>query len=481
MLAAWGCLCAWKMHRKRRLVGERVAGEEVYHGTFLNVRVQTVERPQGGSERYEIVEHRNAVAIVALRSTARDDPNVEPLVALVRQLRPAIGAETWEIPAGLVRDEELSQPQRAAERELREETGANGGRWRQLTIEYPSPGFSTEWIAIYLAEDVSVPAGAAPADPNEIATVHWVPLSEAVAMCASGAIVDGKTQLGLTLARDAATLSAREVGGTAAMPLDPTNVPFTREARYRDPADIALEGQEKRTAGADELDTSLSLQDMLLEEFNYANVTAYQAMEDRARLFNNYLVIAGGGAAGIGGVIYQLNQSGLSRLDGPLSAALLFALGLLGVAFFTSLTRLRQTYGGSILAMNTIKEFYIAQFEETMPLAKYAFLWRMKTIRPNESYGSVTFVKTTTVGLIGSLCFGGVAFILAAIAFAGNLTSMSTSLVPLAIGGAFAIVSLLLHIASFRRMTNNTAAIEAARKRLEELRQMLKAQAQPGH
>src|SRR6476661_3138204 len=61
--------------------------QEVFHGDLLAVRVETIASPSG-ARRYEIVEHPDAVAIVALR----DDPaGNEPQVALVRQSRPAIG------------------------------------------------------------------------------------------------------------------------------------------------------------------------------------------------------------------------------------------------------------------------------------------------------------------------------------------------------------------------------------------------------
>ena len=126
-------------------------GQEVFHGDLIAVRVETIPSPTGHAQRYEIVEHPDAVAIVALR----DDPSGgEPQIALVRQSRPALGRETWELPAGLVRADEREEPQRAAERELREETGSTARTWRQLAREYPSPGFSTEAITIFLATEL---------------------------------------------------------------------------------------------------------------------------------------------------------------------------------------------------------------------------------------------------------------------------------------------------------------------------------------
>ena len=170
-------------------------GQEVFHGDLIAVRVETISSPSGQAQRYEIVEHPDAVAIVALR----DDPaGGDPQVALVRQPRPAIGRETWELPAGLVRPEERDEPQRAAERELREETGCVAQTWRQLSREYSSPGFSTEAITIFLATGLAIDASVS-RDPDILA-VEWLPFGQALERVRAGKIEDGKTLLGLTLA-----------------------------------------------------------------------------------------------------------------------------------------------------------------------------------------------------------------------------------------------------------------------------------------
>src|SRR5262249_41173936 len=94
--------------------------QDVFKGQLISVRVETLPEPVGGTTRIEIVEHPDGVAIVALRTdnsaadgSARGSLGA-PMVALVRQPRPAVGRETWELPAGLVDADEQDDPERAA-------------------------------------------------------------------------------------------------------------------------------------------------------------------------------------------------------------------------------------------------------------------------------------------------------------------------------------------------------------------------------
>src|SRR5271166_327303 len=82
------------------------------------------------------------------------------------------------------------------------------------------------------------------------------------------------------------------------MPRDTLGMPAARDAVFR--------AEENHAPNS--LDAGLSLENMLLEEFNYAGVTAYQAMEDRARMFNLYLLLVGILASGLGAV-FQLGSS----------------------------------------------------------------------------------------------------------------------------------------------------------------------------
>ena len=82
---------------------------------------------------------------------------------------------------------------------------------------YTTPGFCNERISIYLATGLS--QHPSHPDSDEFLRIKKIPLDDAIAQCVSGEIQDGKTLVGLLLARQA--LSARDMplmGAGASVP-----------------------------------------------------------------------------------------------------------------------------------------------------------------------------------------------------------------------------------------------------------------------
>ena len=152
----------------------------VYSGELFDVVVETWD----GRER-EIVEHSGSVTIVALDGDGR--------VVLVRQFREAARASLLELPAGIV--DEGEQPLETARRELAEETGLRGGRWRELRRIHPSPGFVREPVTLFLAEGLE--EGERDLDQGE--DVELVRLSARELESALAELEDAKTLVGLLL------------------------------------------------------------------------------------------------------------------------------------------------------------------------------------------------------------------------------------------------------------------------------------------
>ena len=238
------------------------------------------------------------------------------------------------------------------------------------------------------------------------------------------------------------------------MPRDTTNMPHPRSAPFH--------SSESAPGSGDKLDATLKLENMLLEEFNYASLTAYQSMEDRTRMFNLYLLLVGVLASGLG-VVYQLSGS-ISIYSRPLAIALLLIAGIVGVAFFTKLIRLRQAWRESVICMNVIKEFYIQQFRRQMPRVERAFRWRLKSIPAGERFGSTTFVVCSTVALIESVCFAGAAFVIA-----NNVPFLSTGVYPYMSALVIFAIALLLNIVYFRHSLNVHSELAAIEEEAEEI------------
>ena len=159
-----------------------------FEGKICNLRVDTVELPNGRTARREIVEHEPVVAIVPIDG----DGNI----VLVRQYRLATGAVLLEVPAGGI--DKGESPEDAAQRELREEIGMRAGRLEPIAEFYVSPGFLTEYVYAFLATDLS--DSPAEADEDEDIAVVRMPLADAVAMAERGEFRDAKSIAGILIA-----------------------------------------------------------------------------------------------------------------------------------------------------------------------------------------------------------------------------------------------------------------------------------------
>jgi ADP-ribose pyrophosphatase len=162
--------------------GERkLTTRRIYDGRILNLRVDEVETGNGKKAIREVVEHRPAVGVLAL--TENDE------LIMVRQFRYAVGEETLEICAGLA--EEGEGLKEAAEREMQEELGLFPGNLREIGRFYASPGFCTELLVLFLAEDLR--ESKLPQDEDENVRMVKIPCAEIPGLLAGGAVRDAKT------------------------------------------------------------------------------------------------------------------------------------------------------------------------------------------------------------------------------------------------------------------------------------------------
>jgi len=161
--------------------------EPIYSGRVVKLVVHDVELPDGKSSKRELIQHPGAVAIVAL------DPDQN--VLLVRQYRIAADRVLVEIPAGTLNPGE--DPETCAVRELQEETGYRPGQIEKIGGIFVAPGYTTEFIHLYMASDLSESRLAH--DDDEFLEVDRMPLAEALKLIERGDIIDGKSISALLL------------------------------------------------------------------------------------------------------------------------------------------------------------------------------------------------------------------------------------------------------------------------------------------
>jgi ADP-ribose pyrophosphatase len=164
------------------------SSRRIYEGRVLNLRVDEIDAPGGRRRLIEVVEHNGGAVIIARPSPSE--------IVMVRQHRYAVGADLWELPAGMVDPGEA--PETAAGRELREETGYTARTLRYLWSSYATPGFCEERWSFYVAEDLQ--PGAQHLDDNEQIEVRTWRIEEAWRLIEADQLRDAKSQIGIAWA-----------------------------------------------------------------------------------------------------------------------------------------------------------------------------------------------------------------------------------------------------------------------------------------
>jgi hypothetical protein len=148
---------------------------------------------------------------------------------------------------------------------------------------------------------------------------------------------------------------------------------------------------------------------LLTAEFEYARITASEAMNDRHTVVNFYLLLTGVVVSAVVALI-NAGQSGssLGRALPLVAMALLWALCIVGWLYLLQIIRLRQAWRDSALAMTQIKEFYIRRVALFSPLEfSQAFRWRLATLPPANKLWTIHFFSAALIALLNSLVYVG--------------------------------------------------------------------------
>lgn len=170
---------------------EKILSEKrIYDGKIVNFKVMTAELEDGSVAEREIVEHNGGVCIVSI------DENND--VLMVKQFRVPFERVLLEAPAGkLEKGEDIFE---AAKREFNEETGYKANKLTYMGEFYPSVGFLTEKIHIYIAEELT--QDCQHLDSDEFLNVEKYNLNDLYEMVLKNEIKDSKTVIAIMLLKN---------------------------------------------------------------------------------------------------------------------------------------------------------------------------------------------------------------------------------------------------------------------------------------
>ena len=171
---------------KEKPLAKIASSKVVFKGRVFGVRRETVLEPGVGVEvTREVVTHPGSVVVLPVFSDGR--------ILMIRQYRHAVRQYLWELVAGSKDPGESFAT--GARRELLEETGYTARRMRKLLDVFPSPGFLSENMVIFLAEGLK--AGKAQPEADEKIEIRIFSLREIESRIRAGKIRDSKSVTGI--------------------------------------------------------------------------------------------------------------------------------------------------------------------------------------------------------------------------------------------------------------------------------------------
>ncbi|MHB8676703.1 MAG: NUDIX hydrolase [Candidatus Acidiferrales bacterium] len=158
-----------------------ISSKTMFRGRVFSVRRDTVIEPGGVRATRDLVVHNGSVVILPVFDDGR--------LLLIRQYRHSVGGYLWELVAGRIEPGEHPLP--GAKRELLEETGYAARRWQKILDLFPTPGFVSERMVVYVARDLR--AGPAHPEADERITVRAFSSREMETWIRTGKLRDAKS------------------------------------------------------------------------------------------------------------------------------------------------------------------------------------------------------------------------------------------------------------------------------------------------
>lgn len=131
----------------KSLIWTEKSSRELLETPVMTVTETTSVSPDGQTGNYIVMNARNWVIVIPVKNDS---------FLMVKQWRHGERALSIEFPGGVIDDGE--EPEIAAARELKEETGCTAGKLTLLGAMNPNPALMSNHVFVYLAEDLSAPS-----------------------------------------------------------------------------------------------------------------------------------------------------------------------------------------------------------------------------------------------------------------------------------------------------------------------------------
>lgn len=160
-----------------------------FSGHAFDVSRLEIRLPNGREREYDLVEHNDSITILPVDEKGQ--------IYFVSQFRIATEGQLLELPAGVLEPGE--SPLEGAKREIREEIGLAAGKMQELGSFYLAPGYTNEFMTVFLATELYD----APLDPDADEFLHVSTLSipETYKLVQKDGFKDAKTLAALLLAQ----------------------------------------------------------------------------------------------------------------------------------------------------------------------------------------------------------------------------------------------------------------------------------------
>jgi ADP-ribose pyrophosphatase len=165
----------------RRENAAEIEEKYIYRGRKVTLRVDRITDAEGHSYEREVVVHGGAVVVIPVDADGK--------IVMVRQWRRPVQKVLLELPAGTLEPDE--PPIETAGRELQEEIGYRAAKITPLGGFYSAPGFCTEYLHLFLAENLQ--ESRLDPDAHEVIEVHRYTLDQALDLIEQGEIQDAKS------------------------------------------------------------------------------------------------------------------------------------------------------------------------------------------------------------------------------------------------------------------------------------------------